>query len=86
MTASRETVYAAIDSERAYQNNLSRNAIKQQRPMEQVALIRHMLRQLDAEWYSQPGQPSMDIIRKIAAQCVRMMEEHGVSPRAEKSQ
>ena len=79
---SRQEVYAAIDSERDYQTSLERNAVKEQRPMEQVALIRHMLRQFDAEWYSQPGQPSMDIIRKIGALCVRMMEEHGVNPRA----
>ena len=79
--ATRAEAYAAIDSEREYQQTLERNAVKEQRPMEQVALIRHMLRQLDSEWYSQPGQPSMGIIRKIGATCVRMMEEHGAPHR-----
>lgn len=79
--ATKLEVYAALDSERKYQDGLERNAVKPQRPMEQVALIRHMLRQIDAEWYNQPGQPSMDIIRKIGALCVRMMEEHGAPKR-----
>lgn len=78
---SRAEVYAAIDTERAYQSTLERNVVKPARPMEQLAIIRHLLTEIDAEWYSQPGQPSMDSVRKIAAMAVRIMEEHGAPQR-----
>lgn len=79
--AARETVYAAIDTERAYQNRLERNTVQKQRPMEQLALIRRICRDMEDHWYDQPGQPPMDYMRKIAAVAVRAMEEHGAPER-----
>lgn len=80
-TATREEVYAAIDSERAYQQRLERNAIKEQRPMEQLAIISKLVRDAEDHWYSEAGQLPMDFARKIGAVCVRMMEEHGAPAR-----
>lgn len=39
--ATRQEVFDAIDSERDYQNALARNVVKDQQPMEQLAIIRH---------------------------------------------
>lgn len=82
MIATRQEVYAAIDSEREYQNTLARNDVKNQTPMEQAALIRFLLTELDRMWYQNPGYPPMDIFRKIAGVAVRSMEEHGAPKRA----
>lgn len=73
----RSTVYAAIDTEREYQNSLARNQVKNQTPLEQLAMIRRIARDMEDEFYDQPGQPSMDYMRKIAAVAVRCMEENG---------
>jgi hypothetical protein len=73
----REAAYAAIDSERDYQDHLERNAIKVQRPMEQLALIRKIVRDAEDHWYAQPGQVPMDFARKIGGVATRMLEEHG---------
>jgi hypothetical protein len=81
MTATRTEVYAAIDSERAYQATLERNQIKVQRPMEQLALISKLVRDAEDHWYSKAGELPMDFARKIGAMAVRMMEEHGAPMR-----
>lgn len=81
MEATRQEVYAAIDSERAYQEFLSRNAVKFQQPMEQLAIIRRICRDMEDAWYENPGQPEMDFMRKIAATAVRCMEQHGAPVR-----
>lgn len=72
----RQEVYTAIDSERDYQDNLSRNTIKEQTPLEQLTLIRRIIRDAEDCWYDNPGQIPMDYMRKIAAVAVRSMEEH----------
>ncbi len=77
----REEVYRLIDGEREYQNSLVRNEVKDQRPMEQLALIRYLCSQLDSEWYNKPGHPSMAFFRQIAGVAVRCMEEHGAPAR-----
>lgn len=74
----RADAFNAVNGERNYQNTLPRNEVKNQRPMEQVAIIRHILQDMERAWYEEPGQPSMDYARKVAAVAVRMMEEHGV--------
>lgn len=81
--ATREEVYAAIDTERDYQDNLERNQVRDQRPLEQLSLIRHIINQIDEEFYTVPGQPGMDKVRKIAGIAVRMLEEHGAPCRGE---
>lgn len=75
--AAREAAYAAIDSERDYQAVLERNEVKQQRPMEQLALVSKIIRDAEDHWYSQPGQLPMDFARKIGGVATRMLEEHG---------
>jgi hypothetical protein len=76
--SSRVEVFAAIESERDYQESLPRNTIKSQSPMEYLALIDRISRDMNDAWYENSGQPSMEFMRKIAAVAVRAMEEHGV--------
>ena len=78
----RTEVYRAIDSERAYQDKLERNALKEQAPLEHLSHIRRIARDMEDAFYEQPGQPPMDYFRKIAGVAVRAMEQHGVSARA----
>lgn len=78
---SRAVVYTAIDSERNYQESLVRNDSTDQRPLEQLALIRHILTEIDADWYMNPGPVDMGKIRKIAGIAVRCMEQHGAPAR-----
>lgn len=77
----RADVYQAIDTEREYQNNLERNTVRDQRPLEQLALIEVAIADMKREWYALPGQPRMDYMRKIAGVAVRCMEEHGAPHR-----
>jgi hypothetical protein len=81
LVASRAEVYAAIDSERAYQETLARNDVTDQRPLEQLALIRQVLAEIDHDWYYNPGQVDMDKVRKIAGIAVRCMAQHGAPGR-----
>lgn len=76
-SAARVAAYAALDSERDYQDSLERNAVTEQRPMEQFALIAKIIRDAEDHWYSQPGQVPMDFARKIGGVATRMLEEHG---------
>lgn len=78
---SREDVYDAIDGERAYQDGLARNDVKQQTPMEHLAIIDRIVSDMKDCWYDRPGQPSMDFMRKIAGTAVRCMEQHGAPRR-----
>jgi predicted component of type VI protein secretion system len=80
--ASRQQVYEAINSERDYQDNLPRSTVKNQMPMEHLAIIERICRDMNDCWYDKPGQPTMDFMRKIAATAVRCMEQHG-APRRE---
>jgi hypothetical protein len=74
---SRGDVYVAINSEREYQEQLSRNDVTDQRPLEQLALIEHVILEAKAKWYTEPGLFDMNYMRKIAAIAVRCMEQHG---------
>lgn len=81
MKTKRSIVYRAIDSERDYQENLARNEVKFQNPLEQLALIDVLSAKMKEEFYNKPGQPSTDFMRKIAGVAVRCMEQHGVAER-----
>ena len=81
----RTRVYQAIDTEREYQHNLARNIIKRQTPMEHLAIISKICRDMEEDWYNNPGQPPMSHMRKIAAVAVRCMEEHGVEASIDRS-
>lgn len=84
-TATREEVYVAIDSERDYQETLPRNDVKKQTPMEHLAIIRRICRDLEDAWYDTAGQPPLDYMRKIAGVAVRCMEQHGAPLRIKSS-
>lgn len=73
----RKYIYESIDSERKYQDNLDRNVIKNQTPLEHLSIIRKITRDMEDWFYNNPGQPPMDYMRKIAAVAVKCMEEHG---------
>jgi hypothetical protein len=79
--ATRQEVFAAIDSEREYQTKLKRNKVKRQTQMEHLAIIRRICRDLEDAWYDTAGQPPLDYMRKIAGVAVRCMEEHGAPHR-----
>jgi hypothetical protein len=79
--ASREEAYKAVDSEREYQQTLTRHDVKFQQPMEHLAIIKRIVRDMEDHWYDKAGQPPMDFMRKIAAVAVRCMEQHGAPHR-----
>lgn len=78
---SREEVYTAVDSERSYQETLTRNDVTDQRPLEQLALIETIIQRAKAEWYDNPGAFNMNYMRKIAGVAVRSMEQWGAPKR-----
>lgn len=90
MVTTRQEVYAALDSERSYQQNLRRKGIltdgavgKIHTPMEHLATLRTIIRQMEDAFYSYSGsavpegKTAMDFMRKIGATAVRAMEQHG---------
>lgn len=86
--ATRQEVYAAIDSERDYQMNLSRKGIPTQmskgetpHAMAQVSVIRKIIRDFEDAYYNNSGYPDMNFMRKIAGVAVRSMEAHGAPKR-----
>jgi len=79
--ATRTEVYAAIDSERTYQENLIRHTVRNQTQMEHLAIIRRIVRDLEDQWYDTSGQPPLDYMRKIAAVAVSCMERYGAPHR-----
>lgn len=89
MSATRQEVYAAIDSERDYQDTLVRDDVLTEMsqgailtPMEQLAVIRRIVRDMEDHWYEVSGPVAMDYMRKIAATAVRAMEQFGAPRRA----
>jgi hypothetical protein len=77
MKVTRNEVYAAVDSERNYQENLPRSTEKVQAPLEHLTIIRRIVRDMEDSWYDNPGKADMNFMRKIAAVAVRAMEQHG---------
>lgn len=87
----RKEVYAAIDSERRYQDHLKKD--RTSNPTDGTRSIDHtvgdfvtMMQQyqnnLVAAWTNNPGdQKAMEVMRKIAGIAVNCMEQHGVSHR-----
>lgn len=85
--ASRADVYAAIDSERAYQNSLGGDRREPREINHSVGdyltMLRFYVTKADQAWTDNPGtDAAMNVIRKIAGIAVRAMEEHG-APRRE---
>lgn len=89
-TEQREAAFGAIDSERDYQDALSRNVVNREdqegfSPMSNLCIIEELCAQMKSDFYKKPGHPSMDYMRKIAATAVRTMESFGAPLRGERS-
>jgi hypothetical protein len=84
---SRQAVYAAIDTERQYQNSLSpaRTDGEQRTVGDYLTMLRHYLTRAEAAWTENPGNiHALHEIRKVSAIGVRCMEEHGAPYRGER--
>jgi hypothetical protein len=89
MKATRQEVYAALDTERAYQDSKwgdSRSSGEQgagERTLDEFALYIHGyaddLRRIAS--HTVYRQEKLDFIRKVGALCVAAMEQHGAEPR-----
>lgn len=84
--ASRDEVYTAIDSERAYQNALGADRREPREINHSVGDYLTMLKvyvdKALVAWTDNPGtDAAMNTIRKVTAIGVRAMEEHGAPPR-----
>jgi hypothetical protein len=81
----RQDVYDAIDSEREYQENQKfiRANMKSLEMGEGIACIDVLLGEAKRHWYPdyEPYVDTTPWLRKIAAVCVDMMEQHGVANR-----
>ena len=81
----RQVVYEAIDEERAYQNELppTRTDGSRKSVGEYVTMLSYYVPKAIAAWTCYSGNSAaLDVIRKIAAICVRCMEEHGIVRRS----
>lgn len=84
----RSEVYAAIDSERAYQNQLRRKGVEtnlmkginRHWAMDLITITK-ICRDIEGYGYHNAGIPPMDFFRKIAAVVVKTMEVHGAPKR-----
>lgn len=88
MKMSRENVYAAVDSERDYQDAGRGNAKRhdnedpQMRPGEYILCIERCLVRARETWYHPDGGVKcLEDIRKVTALGVAMMELYGAPPR-----
>jgi hypothetical protein len=83
----RNTVYAAIDSEREYQDRVwSENAPTDPRPLsigKDILLIEEYVTKARLAWSKEmrPELGALEQIRKIAGIAVRCMENHGAPKR-----
>jgi len=84
----REAAYAAIDSERAYQDQVWPTTTNEPRPHrhtvgEEIVLLQSYTGKAVEAWTVNEGdKAALDVIRKIAAIAVRAMELHGVVERS----
>ncbi len=84
--ATRAEVYAAIDSEREYQNALGPDRIEENEHSfsvgEHLVLMQVYVDKALVAWTDNPGSDAaMNAIRKVAGIAVRAMEEHGAPKR-----
>lgn len=87
MKHDRLIVYAAIDTERAYQDAQVGNAKRHEgqppmTPGEHILCMEKCLQDARDIWYKpEGGQACLDHIRKVAALAVQCMERHGAPSR-----
>ena len=80
----RDEVYAAIDTERDYQEALpsTRTDGRDHTVGDYVTMLQHYQRELVKAWTLNAGDaPSLEVMRKIAGIAVHCMEDHGAPPR-----
>lgn len=86
--STREEVYRAIDSERAYQDLLREAGRFEEEVLSvagEIACIKTYLDQAFVAYANNPGetpQECLHTLRKIGAMCVRALEHHGAPFRA----
>ena len=87
LSTSRGEVYAAVDSEREYQEYvvdpaLAEDPSSQHSIPAELVLMKVYLDKAMNTWASKPGSEiTLDFVRKIAGIAVRCMENHGAPPR-----
>lgn len=80
----RAVVYDVIDGERDYQNALpdSRTDGADRSVGDYIVMAERYMRKAIDAWTDNPGNgPALHQLRKVAAICVRCMEEHGAPSR-----
>lgn len=87
----REQVYAAIDSERNYQDRVWRENAgdvpghEVRTVAEELLMLEDYVARARKAWTDAPRSTEVavttDVLRKCAGICVRAMENHGVQPR-----
>ncbi len=81
----RTAVYAAIDTERDYQDRLPPNRTDgvPRSVGDYTTMMQHYQTQLVAAWTTNAGDDqALHVMRKIAGIAVHCMEDHGAPPRA----
>jgi hypothetical protein len=76
----RQQVYAAIDTERDYQDSLPPNRTdgRQHTVGDYILMMEEYVALARVSWVNQSGDyAALDVIRKVAGIAVRCMEEHG---------
>jgi len=78
----RAMIYDAINAERDYQNTLQNKGVFEDRVHtvgEEVLMINLYASKAAKAWTENYGdKEAIDVVRKIAALCVRCMENHGI--------
>ena len=77
----RKEVYEAVDSERDFQDNLNDHV---QTIGEESLMMNEYVSRVTREWtneFTRPEVKTLAEIRKLAAICVRCLENHGVQNR-----
>lgn len=85
MKTPRAEVYAAVDGERDYQDNLppTRSDGGDRSVGEYVLMLNHYVRLANAAWTDNPGDAqALEVVRKIAGIAVHCMEDHGAPARS----
>jgi hypothetical protein len=83
----RQEVYKAINTERAYQDNVvdtdpQRRGLAEHSVGDFLTLMASYLRKAQDDWCQNPGvRASLHQVRKIAGIAVKCMEEHGAPKR-----
>jgi len=82
--ATRQEVYAALDTERLYQDQLpaTRSDGAPRTVADYITMLSHYQAEAIRAWTTNPGDAeALEVIRKIGGIAVHCMEDHGAPPR-----